>query len=108
MVPWTEAELAILAANADLTARALTELLPGRSGRAIGNMRLRHCGHRGRAIVAVPPARAPGDYVEILSAYLADEPGAMESWLHWNGYAGYRELNRSRLGWVTLLCTVRN
>lgn len=90
-----------------MTARKLTELLPGRTPQAIGNMRLRHCPQPLASVRAQPAVREPGDYVETLSAYLVDEWECLEIWLRWNGYSHHKELGRDRLGWVTLLCTAK-
>lgn len=103
---WSEAELAVLKANPDLTSRELTKLLPGRTGQAIGNMRLRHCPNP-KTDLDQPVIKPPGDYLELLAAYLVDDFECLEIWARWNGYASYREISRDELGWVTLVCQAK-
>lgn len=104
---WSAAELEVIGAHPDLTSLALAGLLPGRTPQAVGNIRSRHFGHRGNARCAVPPARAPGDYVETVAGYLADDWECLAIWCKWNGYDGCRELSRDERGWATLLCTTK-
>ncbi len=104
---WTDDELRILASHPELSAREMMPFLPGRSSQAIGNIRLRRLGDRGGAFTEVPPVKAPGDYIEVLSAYLLDDFDCAMIWCKWNGYMGYRELSRDERGWVTLLCTAK-
>lgn len=108
-VPWSDEELAIVAANPARTAVSLMPELPGRSAQAIGNMR-RSLGVRSAPIAVEPPVKPAGDYVETLSAYLVEDFECMQIWLKWNGYASYRELNRDMkgvFGYVTVLCTAK-
>jgi|SRR5580693_2073341 hypothetical protein len=108
-VPWSEEELEIVASNPAMTAVALMPQLPGRSAQAIGNMR-RSLGVRAAPPAVEPPVKAAGDYLETVSAYLADDFECMQIWLKWNGYASYRELNRDlkgMFGHVTILATAK-
>lgn len=104
---WSEEELATLREHPELSASKMSALLPGRTSQAIGNMRMRRFPTDLVREHAQPPVKAPGDYVETLSAYLTDEFECLHIWLKWNGYATCRELQRTRLGWVTLLCTAK-
>ena len=98
-LPWSDEELAVLAAHPELPSDEFSRLLPGRSAQSVQHMR------GGKVLAPVPLVKPSGDYVEIRAAYLVDELEAMEAWLHWNGYASFRELSRDKLGWVTVLCT---
>lgn len=89
-----------------MTAKQLTELLPGRTAQAIGNVRARQSHYQDSGLPDFP-VKDPGDYVETLSSYLVDEFECLEIWLKWNGYATCRELTRDERGWVTLLCTAK-
>lgn len=89
-----------------MSASNLAQLLPARTGQAVGQMR-RYLGQTAVSQAEMPPLKKPGDYVEILADYLVDEFDCMEIWLRWNGYSSYRELHRTRAGWVTLLCTAK-
>lgn len=84
----------------------LAALLPGRSGRGVGNIR-RTLGQHAVKQVDEPAVKEPGDYVETLACYLVDEFDCLEIWMRWNGYSSYRELSRTHAGWVTLLCTAK-
>lgn len=105
--PWTPAEVEVLASYPAMTARDLAALLPGRTPQAVGNMRARHLGRKGEAIVVEPPVKPPGEYAETLSHYVVDDFECMPIWLKWNGYAAYRELDRDERGWVSILCTAK-
>jgi hypothetical protein len=107
-MPWTAAELAVVAAHPGMTSGELAALLPGRSSQAVGNLRARHFGRHGNVVPRdEPQVKEPGEYTEHLSAYLVDEFECMEIWLKWNGYASYREAGRDKYGWVTLVCTAK-
>ena len=103
---WTEEELQLIRENPGMSSANLAALMPNRSGRGVGNIR-RTLGQSAPKQEDKPAVKAPGDYVETLSAYLVDEFDCMEIWLRWNGYSSYRELSRDHAGWVTILCTAK-
>ena len=112
---WEDAELAILHAHPEMSTRELTAWLPGRTARAIGNKR-KWCSEDPVkpevTPLEVPPVKPPGEYVETLSAYFAQDCECLDIWLKWNGYVTCRELCRDMrgapLGIVTLLCTAKS
>ena len=105
--PWTDAELEILGAHPELTARELKALLPGRTSQAIGNMRGRRFPTQQAIEKAEPAVKAAGDYEECLSSYLVEDFECMEIWRRWNGYAAHRVLDVDERGWVRVLCTAK-
>lgn len=99
---WSEEEKQFIRDHPELSISQLAILLPERTTQAVGNMRKRlELNEEG------PPVKPAGDYLETLAAYLVDEFDCMEIWAKWNGYASWRELSRTRFGWVTLLCTAK-
>lgn len=109
-VLWEPWELELLRASRYARTRDLMERLPGRTMPAIREARRRIWEVAGEHRGDEPLVRAPGDYLETLSAYLLDDWECTRIWMKWNGYAGYRELTRdmsSVFGWVTVLCTAK-
>ena len=105
---WSQAEQEIIEAHKGEPLEDLMRMLPGRSESAVRNAQYRRPGVKRTEKYEV---KAPGEYLETLSAYFVDEPGCLEIWLRWNGYITGRELNRdmkvSALGIVTLLCEAK-
>jgi hypothetical protein len=102
---WTEAELEIVRGNPGLPPADLAALLPGRSKYAATQARFRVSGGSTGPAAQRPAVRPPGRYRATLADLLVDEPGLLDIWLKWNGYARARETGRDGRGWVTLLCT---
>jgi hypothetical protein len=102
---WTDEELEIVRGNPDLAPADLSALLPGRSKYAATQARFRAAGGSTGPSAQHPAVKPPGAYPAVLADLLVDEPGLLDIWLKWNGYARARETGRDECGWVTLLCT---
>lgn len=102
---WSDAELQVIRDNPDMTAEELTALLPGRTLQSIGNKRWTNRN------IEVPPVKEPGNYIESVSALIADDFELMGIWCKWNGYAAWRELSRDMtvgaFGIVTAVCAAK-
>lgn len=113
---WSDAELAVLRDNPHLSTSALKARLPNRSAMAIGNKRKWFSDNpvkcEGTPVNPEEPVnKEPGEYIETVSALIADDFELMEIWTRWNGYASWRELSRDMraqaFGIVTILCTAK-
>jgi hypothetical protein len=104
---WTGEELDFLRETMDMPRLEVGEAL-GRSAEAVAQARSRmRLGRRENKPVDSYAVKAPGEYIELLSAYLAEDLGCMEIWCRWNGYATYRVTGRDVMGFVVLLCTAK-
>lgn len=58
-------------------------------------------------VVEVPPVKEPGQYIEVLHSYVAEDFELAEIWARWNGYATVKILKRDAHMMCTILCTAK-
>jgi hypothetical protein len=99
---WSEDEIRYVRDHPDMTPSEIGAVL-GRPRASVYSIR--------KKLENVPreeyATKAPGTYVEVLHAWVAEDFELREIWMRWNGYQEVSILRRDKHLMCTLLCTAK-
>lgn len=100
---WSDDEIAFVRDNPGMTPKEISTAL-GRSRQSVYGIRNKI---KAEVPAELPPVKEPGDYVELLHSYVAEDFELREIWLRWNGYASAVLLKKDKFEMVTMVCTAK-